>query len=60
MRDPLSCILPNASFFSLKQHCKPVEEDTEEEEEVNAEVGDQGLKGMSKSELVKKLADMER
>ena len=39
---------------------KPVEEDTEEEEEVNAEVGDQGLNGMSKSELVKKLADMER
>ncbi|PWA58198.1 hypothetical protein CTI12_AA401190 [Artemisia annua] len=39
----------------------PVEEETEEEEkEVNEEVVDKGLNGMSKSELVKKLADMER
>ncbi|PWA82900.1 phospholipase-like protein [Artemisia annua] len=39
----------------------PVEEETvEEEEEVNEEVVDEGLNGMSKSELVKKLVDMER
>ena len=38
----------------------PVEDENENEEEVNEEVVDEGLHGLSKSELVKKLADMER
>ena len=42
------------------EFCAPVEEETVEEEELNEDVDVQGTNGLSKSELLQKLADMQR